>query len=208
MTRARALFARWLLTCTVLVWASQSRWSLLLLSETGAVGDVTQQHGTAGAFTITLASLGTSSTWVAGRESTALTISALTPANALDLQIAAKITVGTSPTAGTQIQVWAYATMADGTTYPDTLTGSDAAATLTSAGIRNSAVVLLGIMEVDATTSNRAYFMRPTSVRRAFGFLPAKVGVWVTHNTGVNLNATGGNHFINYRPIYENVAAS
>lgn len=196
----RRTVARWWLALTFAVWASTARWSQLLLSETGAAGDVTQSLGTASTFTLTLASLGTSSTWVAGRESTAITPAA----PVTDYMVTAKITVGTSPTAGTYIQVWAYASL-DGSTYPDVLTGSDAAATLTSAGIRNAALVLLKAIEVDATTSNRAYYMHPVSLRRAFGVVPAKWGVFVTHNTGVNLNATGGNHEVAYRPVFENV---
>lgn len=168
-----------------------------------AAGDVTQSFGTAGTFTITLGGLATSSTWVAGRESTAVT----KDATAVDYIIGGKIQVGTTPTATTQIQVWAYGTH-DGSTYPDVIDGTDSAETMTSVGIRNGSLALLAVLECDATTSNRDYFMRPTSLRQAFGFVPATFGLWVTHNTGVNLNATDGNHVLYYRPVYYNVAQS
>lgn len=198
----QALTRLWL-ALAFTVWASAARWSQFLLSEAGAAGDITQSFGTAANFTITLGGLATSSTWVAGRESTA--VSFASPAT--DYVIGGKIRVGTTPTVSTFICVFVYGTH-DGSTYPDVLDGTDSAETFTSVGIRNGAVALLAAVEVDATTSDRDYYVKPTSLVRALGFVPSTFGIWVTHNSGVNLNATDGNHVLYYRPVYYNVAAS
>jgi hypothetical protein len=177
-----------------------------------AAGDVKIQHGSSAAFTITLASLATSSTRVAGRESTAVAISGLQPV--VDILIGGKITVGTTPTTNTQIDVWVYGSLDDTPTYPDVgggdgIGGSDSALTCATAGVRNSAMHLLVSMEVDSTTSDRVYAFAPRGIAKLFGgVLPKNIGIFVTHNTGVNLNSTGGNHVISYTPVYYNTAQS
>jgi hypothetical protein len=148
------------------------------------------------ALTITLASLATSSTLVAGRASTAVSN---TTDKFLDVMVAGKIRAGTSPTGGV-IEVWAYASF-DGTpTYPDSITGTDADKTMTSANVKSSALRLLWATSVD-TTSNTDYFIPPTSLQQLFGQMPSNWGLFVTHSTGVALNATGGNHVLSYRGV-------
>lgn len=143
------------------------------------------------AFTITLTGLATSSTLVAGRESTAI---ANTSNLDIDWLISGKTMVGTSPTGG-RIEVWGYGpiSVASGTPAYGLVTGTDAAATFASRNQVIGAVRLLWSQPSD-TTSDRAYFMPPTSVRQAFGNIPPWVGIFLTHNTGVNLNATASNH--------------
>ena len=59
---------------------------------------------------------------------------------------------------------------------------------------------------VVTATSDVAYPILPISVASLFrGICPRKFSVWVTHSTAVNLNATGGNHFITVTPVYETV---
>lgn len=150
------------------------------------------------ALTLTLASLATSSTLVTGRASTAVVN---TSDLFLDALISGQITVGTTPTANTQIQIWAYAPLKIVTstvTYPDSITGTDAAKTMTSVAIKNR-LKLVDVIAVASTTSNRAFHFGPASLAHVFnGVLPTHWGVFVTHNTGVNLNATAGNHWIHY----------
>lgn len=154
------------------------------------------------ALTITLASLASTSAGIllAGRESTAV---ANTSNLDLDHLVSGRITVGTSPTVSRVIEVWAYAPVriASGTpTYPDVLTGSDAAATITSANVKASALRLVWSTLVDSTT-DRSYWIPPTSIGLLFGDLPPRWGLFVTHDTGVNLNATAGNHYLEYTRI-------
>src|SRR5258708_23131593 len=81
------------------------------------------------ALTITLASLASSSTWLAGRESTAVDNSS---AKHLDYLLAGNVRVGTTPTVG-EIRVYVVA-MIDDTVWPDVFDGTDSAETVTSAG--------------------------------------------------------------------------
>src|SRR5215211_6505088 len=84
----------------------------------------TPVYGTATAVTITLASLATSAV-DAGRESAAIDVNTL---DVIDLWVGGKITVGTTPTANTKIEVW-FAPSYDGTSFAGGATGSDAALT-------------------------------------------------------------------------------
>lgn len=144
--------------------------------------------------TISPASLATDTNLLAGRASTAVSN---TTALYLDVLVAGKIRVGTSPTGG-GIEVWAYASF-DGTpTYPDSITGTDAAKTMTSANVKASALAFLWGTSCD-TTSDRDYFMRPTSLQQVYGQMPSNWGIFVVHNTGVALNATAGNHAFQFR---------
>jgi hypothetical protein len=154
--------------------------------------DIKTTYEASAAYTISLASLATSSTWVAGRESTAVSN---TTALDLDYLVGGRITVGTTPTTNTVIEVWAYGSVNDTPTYPDVVTGSDANITFTSVGIKHSSFTPLGFLAVDSATTNRVYWLRPSSLAAAFGgVVPKNHGLLVTHNTGVNLNSTGGNH--------------
>ena len=152
------------------------------------------------ALTITLASLAATAQGVllAGRNSTVVDNQTTLD---LDHLLSGKIRAGTSPTASRVIEVWVYAPIqiVSGTpTYPDVLTATDAAATITSANVKASALRLAWSTLVDAT-SDRDYFIPPTSIAGLFGDMPPLWGVFVTHDTGAALNATGGNHFLHYQ---------
>jgi hypothetical protein len=151
-------------------------------------------YASAAALTITLASLATSATWVAGRESTV--IDNRTTRN-IDSEITAKITTGTTPTVDTEIRIYGYQALnPDTPTYPDTITGADAAVTLTSAYTRDGGIKpLLGATAVSAT-SNIGYPIACLSTAQAWGKEPARWGLYVTHSTVAALHATGGNHVL------------
>jgi len=155
------------------------------------------------AITITLASLATSSTAVAGRESTVIT----NVTNMfVDAIVSGQVTVGTTPTTAKQINVYVYAPLkvASSTfTYPiattTALTASDAAATFEIDQL-NQLRFAAGANVI--ATSDRAYSFAPFSVAQLFGgVMPLKWGLFVTHSTGVNLNATAGNHWFHYTGI-------
>lgn len=153
--------------------------------------------------TITLASLATSSTLVAGQESTAVSN---TTTLAIDYLLGGKITTGTSPTAARFIEVWVYAAFDDTPTYPDVLDGTNSAETFTSVDIKASSMALAAVIPTD-NTSDRTYYFAGISIASLFGGrMPAAFGVFVTHSTGVNLNSTAGNHQITVRPITETIA--
>jgi hypothetical protein len=154
------------------------------------------------AITISLASLATSSSLLAGRESDAVVNTTNVD---LDHLVGGVITVGTTPTAGTTIQIFVAAPreMSGGTpVWPDVLDGTDSAETITSEGIKQACLKLLASIYVDATTSDRAYNFAPQSVAALFGgVMPPQYVLFVTHNTAVNLNSTAGNHEIHYHRI-------
>lgn len=161
-------------------------------------------YAASSALTITLGGLATSSSHTAGRESTAVDN---TSNKYLDYLLGGKIKVGTSPTAGTEIRVYVYASINDTPTYPDVFDGTDSAETITADGAAGSALKLAATLFCDATTSDRDYWFGPVSVASLFGgTLPKLFGVFVTHNTAVNLHATDGNHVLNITPVYETVA--
>ena len=142
--------------------------------------------------TITLASLATSSTLVAGREGTAIDNGT---DDAIDALVGGFITTGTTPTAG-QIEIWVYGTY-DGTSFSGGATGSDAALTPQT----KTLLRLLTVVPTSAT-SNQKYTWGPFSVAAAFGgTMPRKWGIFVTHNTAVNLNSTGSNHEVKHTPV-------
>lgn len=149
------------------------------------------------ALTLTLASLPTSSTLLVGREATAIVN---TTDLDLDKPVTGLVTVGTSPTASTYIEVWATMPLkiaSGAATWGDSMTGSDAAFTATSAAIKRSMFRLIACIDVDATTSNRGYPFVGRSLAEAFGgIVPPMINFFVTHSTGVNLNSTAGNHYL------------
>lgn len=154
-------------------------------------------YGASASIACTLASLGSSATWVAGRSSAEVDN---TTTLGMDRVVSAKITVGTSPTTGTQIEMWLIPKLDDGN-YPDVFDGTDKAVTVTSRGVLTSYGILLGLISLDAGTSNVAYFLKSTVSAKHGIAPPKKFQLFFTHNTGVNLNATGGNHSVTEIPV-------
>lgn len=168
------------------------------------MADVKIAYGNSAVLTEAMEGLATSSTFVAGWETTAVDN---TSNKYLDYILAGKVTVGTTPTISTEIRIYVYGSIDDTPTYPDVLDGTSSAETFTSAGIRDASLKLAAILSVDATTSDRTYWMAPVSIASLFGgVVPKFWGVFVTHNTGVNLNSTASNHILSYTPVYETVA--
>ena len=152
------------------------------------------------ALTITLASLATDANLLAGRASTAIVNTSNLD---LDHVVSGRITVGTSPTSGKAIEVWAYAPIqvSSGTpTYPDSITGTDANKTMTSSNVKRAGLRLVQAITVDST-SDRTYPVAATSIAQLFGAMPPWWGLFVVHDTAVSLNSTAGNHYLNYQRI-------
>lgn len=156
-----------------------------------------------GPTTITIApqNIATSSTWVAGVESSEIDN---TTNKFVDAWVEGLWTVGTSPTAGTEARcyVWGSHTSLV-TTARDVLDGASSAETMTSPGVRDSFLRLGGWAIVDTTTTDRAYPIGPFSVRAALNLLvlPQFWGIFIAHNTAVNSNSTSGNHVWKYTGV-------
>lgn len=164
--------------------------------------DVKLAFATEAALTITLTGLATSSTLVAGREATAVDN---TTNKYLDYHLAGKVTTGTTPTDLKTIQVWGYGQVEDTPEYPDVFDGTDSAETVTSSDIRNAGLNFICDTGTN-NTSDRTYWFKPCSIAAAFGgVVPPRWGIFVVHDTGVNLNATATNHRFNHQGYYATV---
>jgi hypothetical protein len=162
------------------------------------VASIKIEYASSSALTITLASLATSSTKLVGRESGAVDN---TSNKYVDYLIAGKITTGTSPTAAKSIEVHVIGLMED-STYPDVFDGTDSAETITNAEIKASICRQVAYIQT-TSTSDVTYGFGPVSVASRFGgVMPKKFVVFVTHDTAVNLNSTGGNQAIHITPVY------
>ena len=144
--------------------------------------------------TINLASLATNAqgVFLAGQASTAVDN---TTFQDLDHLLSGVIVAGSvAPTVSRSINVYAYAassTAAGVPTYPDSITGTDAAKTMTSANVQMSALVFIASITIDAT-ANRVYTFAPVSIASRFGgVLPKFYGIFVAHDTAQALGATG-----------------
>ncbi len=152
------------------------------------------------AITISLSSLASDHTnLLAGREGNEVSnTSSLDP----DVKLAGQIRVGTSPTSGNQIEIWAWASTRDApltVARPDVVTGSDAAITITSMNVKRAALKLVKRITVDST-SNRIYSFSDVSLARLFNGVPRRWGIIVINGSGVALHATGSDSFITAKP--------
>lgn len=141
--------------------------------------------GTGTSITMDLANLATSSTWIAGRESSEIDN---TTNKYVDALVSGSISVGTTPTANTTITVFVWGSdVSLATTAIDVLDGTDSAETLTNTGIRD-ALRTGAVINVPAATSDVAYPVLPFSIAALFGgVMPRFWGLFATHNTGANL---------------------
>lgn len=117
----------------------------------------------------------------------------------MDCTVSGFVSVGTTPTANTVIGIYVYgADTSLATTALDTqLDGTNRAVALTNAGILN-ALRLGATVAVPANTSDVQYIVLPFSVASLFGgVMPKFWGLYVAHNTAVNLrnNAVNTNSF-------------
>lgn len=145
-------------------------------------------YGASAALSITLASLASDTNLLAGRSSAVVDNTANL---SVDELITGVIKTGTTPTVSTQVYVYVWAILDDVPTYPDTISGSDANISITSANVLNAgAFKLAASITVDATTGRNYPFS--FSLAALFGgAAPKKYGVWVVQNTAAALNASG-----------------
>ena len=159
------------------------------------MGTTTVNYAANATITMDLANLATSATFVAGRESTQIDN---TSNKYIDALVSGKVSVGTTPTANTTIAVYVWgADTSLATTAIDVLDGTDSAETLTNVGILG-ALRFGAAVSVPANTSDVAYEVLPFSVASLFGgVMPKFWGLFVAHNTAVNLrnNAVNTNSF-------------
>lgn len=119
-----------------------------------------------------------------------------------DYWVSGKLTTGTTPTANTVIEVWIIPKKND-SAYHDTFDGTSKAVTVTNRQMLQSYGKQLCIIENAAATSNVGFEFSASVLRACESFVcPAKFQIYVTHNTGVNLNSTAGNHLCDVKGYY------
>jgi len=96
------------------------------------------------------------------------------------------------------VNIFAYGTANNGTTYTEGATGSDAGITLTSPPNCR----LIG--QVNVVANSTTYYGGPFSVAGAFrGVLPDHWGIFIQNNSGAALDGTESNHAKFYQGVYE-----
>jgi hypothetical protein len=141
--------------------------------------------------TITLASLANGS----ARASTAINNSATLYE---DVYFFVKVTTAASSVSSTgYVNVYGYGSVDGGVTYPEGITGTNSAPTLSNP----PNLVLLA--QVNANANSKTFTAGPFSFCRLYGLdrLPQRWGLVVRNNTGAALNSTAGNHAITYQGV-------
>lgn len=186
---------------------------LLKESELGALGlqyagwksnaDVKAAYVASGTYTLTATGLASSTTLLAGRESSSLSNASN---KYLDTLVAAIVTTGTTPTANRTIELHAIAAMNDTPTWPDVFDGTDSAETVNSVEIKDAICKLVGASLVGAT-SDVTYPLALNGIRGLWGgdALPTAHVLFLTQNTVANLNANAANHSFMHTQVYHTV---
>lgn len=135
------------------------------------------------AITFDISSLGTSSTFVAGRESTEVDN---TTNKFMDCLVNVDGITGhasTAPTVGQQIVLYCWgADTSLATTAIDVLDGTDSAETLGHVSVLNS-LRFAGAAAVTVATAGLVYYIQPFSVAALFGgVMPKYWGLFLAHN--------------------------
>lgn len=163
--------------------------------------DIKTAYGASFDANITLTGLNYDASFVAGRESAAISNAS---DRYLDYLIAGKIGLGAFATVGAVVQICVVGSV-DGVTWPDAFDGTNSAATVT-AGVKNSICRVVAAPAGDFS-ANQVISFGPVSVASAFGgVLPKAFVVFVINGSGIALSSTAANHKITLTPVYETVA--
>lgn len=157
---------------------------------------LTQTLSSNTAITFDLSSLGTSSTFVAGRESTEIDN---TSTNYVDCIVNVDGITGhasTAPTVGQYIGLWVWGSDTSLATTPiDVLDGTDSAETLGHVSVLNS-LRFAAAPTVTVATAALKYWIMPFSVAALFGgVMPKFWGLYVAHNHTGALGASNSGLF-------------
>ena len=161
------------------------------------MADQKVEYGSSSSLTITLAGLATSSTFVAGRTSLAVDNSGASD-KFLNELLSGTFTVGATPAADSAIKIYLYGSMDDVPNYPNAITGANENVTITELTQLGCAVRPMENLAV-STTASQTYDFSPKGIASYFGgTIPKFWGVFVSHNTNVNL-ASGS---LTRTPVY------
>lgn len=161
-------------------------------------------YSSANTITMNLASLATSSTWVAGRESSQIDN---TTNKYIDAIVRGSVKVGSASVAAGYINIYVYAgTTSVVTNNINVLDGADSAETFGNVGLRDGSTRLAYSLYVPVTTVDLVYPIPPFSVASLYGgILPPYWGLFVAHSTSANLGADNTDKFSFVGIKYEDV---
>lgn len=149
-------------------------------------------YGTSTALTASLASLASDTNLLVGRTTNAIDN---TSTLAVDYSVYFRVTTGTTPTTLRVIEIWA-AGSEDGTNYAGDNGGTDAGKTHTAE--TKACMTLIASIGTNGSSDIGYRIVVPSLAAALGGAIPRKVSFFIVHNTGVNLNATGGNQVVTY----------
>lgn len=140
------------------------------------------------AFTMDLSALGSSSTFVAGRESTSVANSS----NYLDCKITGRFISGTTPTLPAEARLYVVEPYEDTPAWPDVFDGTDSAETVANTQILD-AMVRLWSGTASASTNITYPVTSALTLAQACGFVPKNFGLFFTHFHTAALKTDAGN---------------
>ena len=157
---------------------------------------LTQTYSANTAITFDLSSLATSSTFVAGRESTQIDNTSTMYVDAIVNVKGITGHASTAPTIGQMIQLYVWgADTSLATTAIDVLDGTDSAETLAHVSVLNS-LRFAAAPAVTVATAALLYYIQPFSVAQLFGgVMPKFWGLFVAHNHTGALGASNNTLF-------------
>lgn len=157
---------------------------------------LTQTYSANTAITFDLSSLGTSSSFVAGRESTQIDNTSTMYDDCLVNVKGITGHASTAPTVGQYIGLWVWgADTSLATTAIDVLDGTDSAETLSHVSVLNS-LKFAAAPTVTVATAALVYYIQPFSVAALFGgVMPKFWGLYAAHNHTGALGASNNSLF-------------
>jgi hypothetical protein len=134
------------------------------------------------AITFDISSLGTSSTFVAGRESSEIDNTTNKYDDCMVYVDGITGHASTAPTVGQYIGLWLWGSKVSLATTPiDVLDGTDSAETLGHVSVLNS-LKFVSAPTVTVATAGLKYWIEPFSVAELFGGMPKFWGLYLAHN--------------------------
>ncbi len=167
----------------------------------GHNADIKLAYAADAAFTMDLSALASSSTLVAGRESSSVT-NDTAGVKMLDYKISGTYISGTTPTAGGEARLSGVQPTEDTPTWPDVFDGTDSAETITNTAIRDKLPILWS--GDYSTSSNITYpIVSALTLAQAFGIVPGNFEVFFAHSQTAALKTDAGNtNSIFYKGVY------
>jgi hypothetical protein len=151
------------------------------------MADIKNAYAASSNLTVTnLASLPSSSTFIAGWESGVIDNSSL---KYTDYRITAKIRVAAAGLVAGEIRLYFVGAL-DDSTFVDVLDGTESTETLIDTEQRDAVFRMIAVTVTDTTASDD-YYLSVESLEDVIGKIPEKFSLFIVHSTGANLAASG-----------------